>query len=77
LAFLTCLRKSLAALSARGLFTARLFIKTIDRACQRGGGQRGVGRRGNAQSALTFQPSNHSFIHAFEMQRRIGPASVA
>jgi hypothetical protein len=46
-------------------FSSRL-IKNIDRACQRGdGGRRGVRRSGNAQSALTFLPSNHSFIQAF------------
>src|SRR5258708_21307888 len=58
--------------------------KTIYRAVARGdGGRRGIGRNGNASSALTLQPSNHSFIQLFEMQqpapravkwRRITPA---
>jgi hypothetical protein len=29
---------------------------------------RGFGRHGNAPFALTFQPSNHSFIQLFELQ---------
>src|SRR5712671_410480 len=45
--------------------------KIIYRACQRGGGgRRGIGRSGDASCALTFRPSNHSFIQLFEMQLR-------
>jgi hypothetical protein len=62
-AFLTFLDgKLLAALSPRSLCTARLFCS----ACQRGdGGRRGLGWPGDASCALTFQPSNHSFIQVF------------
>jgi hypothetical protein len=57
--------KLLAALSPRSLFIARLFYS----ACRRGDGRRrGFGLSGDASCALTFQPSNHSFIQVFEMQ---------
>jgi hypothetical protein len=67
-AFLTFLgEKLLAALSPRNPFPARLFIAPVQRG---GGGGRGIGRSGDASYALTFPPSNHSFIQLFEMQLR-------
>src|ERR1700693_3431690 len=50
--------KLLAALSPRHRFTARPFVSRC----------RGIRRSGNASCALTFQPSNHSFIQLFELQ---------
>jgi hypothetical protein len=52
--------KLLAALSPRRLFTARSFIAAV---------AAGVASAGvPMHRALTFQPSNHSFIQLFEMQ---------
>jgi hypothetical protein len=57
--------KLLAALSPRSLFIAILFYS----ACRHGDDRRrGFGLSGDASCALTFQPSNHSFIQVFEMQ---------
>jgi hypothetical protein len=60
-------KKLLAALSPRNPFPARLFIAPVQRG---GGGRRGIDRSGDASYALTFPPSNHSFIQLFEMQLR-------
>src|SRR6185437_1545715 len=61
--------ESLAALSPRDLFTARrlirLFIALFSAAMTTGGVFAGVAMR---PCALTFQPSNHSFIQLFELQ---------
>src|SRR5713226_3536796 len=56
-----CWRHCLPAASAPQDYFAAL--------CQHGdGGRRGFGWPGDASCALTFQPSNHSFIQVFEMQ---------
>jgi hypothetical protein len=49
--------------------------KALYRLWQRGnGGRDGMRWSGDAPGALTFQPSNHSFIQAFELQRfPLGP----
>jgi hypothetical protein len=52
-----------------------LHRKTIYRACQRCGAAGGIPWNGDASCALTFQPSNHSFIQLFEMQ--LSPLALA
>src|SRR5882762_9838900 len=71
-AFLTFLGENFGGtVSPRPVHRKTIYRKTTYRACQRGGGgRRGIGRSGDASCALTFRPSNHSFIQLFEMQLR-------